>query len=158
MRSLNSSKVIPISSWILSCSRSWQLRKVKRSKMKAKSSSLMVERPWRPLLTWSGWLRSGGCSWRCRTAWTRAPPPRPARTGAAGCWCPLLVLHKVIVLILLHSLQLIITNYFALQFRAEVIHHLGGCSKDGLQAVCPRAKSPEQPEGGVLVSASLPPV
>ena len=48
--------------------------------------------------------------------------------------------------------------YFALQFRAEVIHHLGGCSKDGLQAVCPRAKSPEQPEGGVLVSASLPPV
>ena len=49
-------------------------------------------------------------------------------------------------------------NYFALQFRAEVIHHLGDCSKDGLQAVCPRAKSPEQPEGGVLVSASLPPV
>ena len=50
-------------------------------------------------------------------------------------------------------------NYFALQFRAEVIHHLGGCSKDGLQAVCPRAKSPGEPEGGVfLVSSSLPPV
>ena len=50
-------------------------------------------------------------------------------------------------------------NYFALQFRAEVIHHLGDCSKDGLQAVCPRAKSPGEPEGGVfLVSSSLPPV
>ena len=155
MRSLNSSKVIPFSSWILSCSRSWQLRKVKRSKMKAKSSSLMVERPWRPLLTWSGWLWSGGCSWRCRTAWTRAPPPRPA--GAAGCWCPPPDASSGHCP---HPPAFASTNnYFALQFRAEVIHHLGGCSKDGLQAVCPRAKSPGEPEGGVfLVSSSLPPV
>ena len=52
---------------------------------------------------------------------TRAPPPRPARTGAAGCWCPPPGAPSGHCR---HPPACAPTNrYFALQFRSEVIHN-----------------------------------
>ena len=52
---------------------------------------------------------------------TRAPPPRPARIGAAGCWCPPPGAPSGHCP---HPPACAPTNnYFALQFRSEVIHN-----------------------------------
>ena len=100
--------------------------------MKAKSSSVMVGAPANLIWMTSVWRLFMKVQ-NCLNSSSPAPPRlnRCSRMlvstpGASSGHCP-------------HPPAFASTNnYFALQFRAEVIHYLGDCSKDGLQAVCPR--------------------